>query len=96
MSKGPGFNSIKDPTPEVIRMCEYVKPQVEEILHRPLPVWEVLKFAEQPTAGKNYRIKVHIGNGAYIHLELFKPLPHRGNKPIIRGVSEGMTQDGEF
>ena len=91
-----GFSSFREPNAEVLRMCDYIKPQVEEAVGRPLPTWEVISYSEQPAAGKNYRIKVHTGNEEYIHLWLFKPLPHRSNKPVLRDITQGMSKDSEF
>uniref|UniRef100_A0A8D2IPU4 Cystatin domain-containing protein n=1 Tax=Varanus komodoensis TaxID=61221 RepID=A0A8D2IPU4_VARKO len=58
-----------------------VKPQVEEKEGKRFEVFDAVEFKTQVVAGMNYFIKVHVGNAEYIHVRIFKSLPHE-NKPL--------------
>uniref|UniRef100_A0A670JUB5 Cystatin domain-containing protein n=1 Tax=Podarcis muralis TaxID=64176 RepID=A0A670JUB5_PODMU len=58
-----------------------VKGQVEEKEGRSFEVFEAVEFKTQIVAGINYFIKVHIGNDEFLHVRVYKRLPHE-NKPL--------------
>ncbi|XP_025049362.1 cystatin-B-like [Alligator sinensis] len=58
-----------------------VKSQVEEKEGKNFDVFAAVEFKTQVVAGMNYFIKVHVGNDEFLHLRVFKSLPHE-NKPL--------------
>ncbi|XP_075794053.1 cystatin-B-like [Pelodiscus sinensis] len=58
-----------------------VKLQVEEKEGKKFEVFNAVEFKTQLVAGINYFIKVHVGNEEFLHLRVFKSLPHE-NKPL--------------
>jgi len=50
-----------------------------------------VKYATQLVAGTNYFVKVDVGNGAYIHVRIYKPLPHTGAPPSLHSVQTGKS-----
>jgi len=40
--------------------------------------------------------QVDAGNEGYLHLRVFKPLPHTGGKPSLSGVQEGKRHGDEI
>ncbi|XP_073166760.1 cystatin-B-like isoform X3 [Lepidochelys kempii] len=58
-----------------------VKLQVEEKEGKKFEVFTAVEFKTQLVAGINYFIKVHVGNEEFLHLRVFKSLPHE-NKPL--------------
>uniref|UniRef100_A0A8C3S1J0 Cystatin domain-containing protein n=1 Tax=Chelydra serpentina TaxID=8475 RepID=A0A8C3S1J0_CHESE len=59
----------------------FVKLQVEEKEGKKFEVFTAVEFKTQLVAGINYFIKVHVGNEEFLHLRVFKSLPHE-NKPL--------------
>lgn len=43
----------------------------------------MVSYKSQVVAGTNYFAKVDIGDGKFVHLRVFKPLPHTGAGPEL-------------
>ncbi|KAF7238113.1 Cystatin-B [Varanus komodoensis] len=76
-----GTSDAKPATAETQQIVQEVKPQVEEKEGKRFEVFDAVEFKTQVVAGMNYFIKVHVGNAEYIHVRIFKSLPHE-NKPL--------------
>lgn len=58
--------------------------------------FEPVSYTTQVVAGTNYKAKVHIGDGQYIHVKIHQPLPHTGNPAHVMEHSSGHTADEAF
>uniref|UniRef100_A0A8C8RUV7 Cystatin B n=1 Tax=Pelusios castaneus TaxID=367368 RepID=A0A8C8RUV7_9SAUR len=76
-----GTSAAKAATPETQQIVDEVKLQVEEKEGKRFEVFTAVEFKTQLVAGINYFIKVHVGNDEFLHLRVFKSLPHE-NKPL--------------
>ncbi|XP_077864526.1 cystatin-B-like isoform X1 [Saccoglossus kowalevskii] len=63
---------IKQCTSATNATSQLVKVKVEEKAGKKLEVYEAKLFATQLVNGINYFVKVHIGNGEYIHVRAHK------------------------
>ncbi|XP_037690219.1 cystatin-B [Choloepus didactylus] len=68
-------------TAETQHIAEQVKSQLEEKENKKFPVFDAVEFKSQVVAGTNFFIKVHIGDNHFVHLRVFRSLPHE-NKPL--------------
>lgn len=55
-----------------------------------------VKIRQQVVAGMNYWVKIQVGPDAYIHVKIFKPLPHTGQPAEVKEVSAGKTLADEL
>ncbi|KAM7180995.1 cystatin-B-like [Macrochelys suwanniensis] len=76
-----GVTGPQPATPETQQIVDEVKLQVEEKEGKKFEVFTAVEFKTQLVAGINYFIKVHVGNEEFLHLRVFKSLPHE-NKPL--------------
>ncbi|CAM2097295.1 cystatin-B-like isoform X2 [Lepidochelys kempii] len=76
-----GLTGVRPATPETQQILDEVKLQVEEKEGKKFEVFTAVEFKTQLVAGINYFIKVHVGNEEFLHLRVFKSLPHE-NKPL--------------
>lgn len=47
-------------------------------------------------AGINYLVKIKVGDGDYLHVKVYKPLPHTGEHPKLTSVTEGKSLDDDL
>ncbi|KAM9173552.1 cystatin-B-like [Pangshura tecta] len=81
MRRCGGLSDAQPATPEAQQVADEVKLQVEEKEGKKFEVFTAVEFKTQMVAGINYFIKVHVGNEEFLHLRVFKSLPHE-NKPL--------------
>ncbi|XP_030872573.1 cystatin-B [Leptonychotes weddellii] len=58
-----------------------VKPQLEEQENKKYATFKAVEFRSQVVAGMNYFIKVQVDDDEFVHLRVFRSLPHE-NKPV--------------
>ncbi|XP_021534816.1 cystatin-B [Neomonachus schauinslandi] len=68
-------------TAETQAIADQVKPQLEEQENKKYATFKAVEFRSQVVAGMNYFIKVQVDNDEFVHLRVFRSLPHE-NKPV--------------
>ncbi|XP_072546797.1 cystatin-B-like [Salminus brasiliensis] len=86
-----GLGAEQAATPEIQKICDEVKSQAEAKAGKKFGVFVAKSFSSQVVAGTNYFIKVHVGGDEYIHLRVFKTLPHDGGALKLHGVQTAKT-----
>lgn len=70
-----------------------VKPAVETQLGKSFGSFSGVSCTTQVVAGTNYLFKVEVDGGAFLHVKLHKPLPHKQEGPVLMKATEGKTKD---
>lgn len=99
-SMAGGFGNVVPATDIEQKLLDHVRNAVEEKVEEKFPQFQAVSFTTQVVAGTNYIIVVDTGKEV-LHVKLHKPLPFRGDKPILMKVVRGKTLDspvapGEF
>ncbi|XP_001491190.3 cystatin-B [Equus caballus] len=68
-------------TAETQAIADQVKSQLEEKENKKFPIFKAVEFRSQVVAGTNHFIKVQVGDDDFVHIRVFKSLPHE-NKPL--------------
>ena len=77
-------------------MFEGMKGEVEAKTGKTYGSLTAVHYTSQVVAGCNYWVKFVTDGGEYIHVKIFKPLPHTGNPATISEHHEGQTEDAAF
>ena len=70
-----GFGNSRPADDKVKAIALEMKPKVEQALGATYPEFEAVQYTTQVVAGTNYKIKVKVGDGKYVHIKVFEPLP---------------------
>ena len=84
-----GFGNARPADEKVKAIALEMKPKVEQALGATYTEFEAVQFTTQVVAGTNYKIKVKVGDGKYVHIKVHQPLPN-ANKP-----NELMSQEAD-
>ncbi|XP_046733631.1 cystatin-B-like [Silurus meridionalis] len=81
-----GPSPVEAANEEVQKICDEVKPLVEEKAGRTFNVFTAKSYTTQVVAGTNYFIKVQVSDVECVHLRVYKMLPHAGEKLELTGI----------
>ncbi|XP_046733632.1 cystatin-B-like [Silurus meridionalis] len=81
-----GPSAVEAANKEVQKICDEVKPRVEEKAGRTFNVFTAKSYTTQVVAGTNYFIKVQVSDVECVHLRVYKMLPHAGEKLELTGI----------
>lgn len=73
-----------------------MKPEVEAKHGTKYPTYVATQYKTQTVAGTNYFVKVHVGDEKYLHLRMYKTLPHAGETLSLHGAQAGKTKEEEI
>ncbi|XP_012861235.1 cystatin-B-like [Echinops telfairi] len=76
-----GTSATKPATAEIQEIADKVKAQLEEKENKTFQEFKALEYKSQVVGGTNYFIKVHVGDDNFMHLTVFRSLPHE-NRPV--------------
>ncbi|XP_006989515.2 cystatin-B [Peromyscus maniculatus bairdii] len=76
-----GPSATQPATAETQKIADEVKSQLEEKENQKFTVFKAISFRQQVVAGTNFFIKVDVGDDKFVHLRVFRALPHE-NKPL--------------
>ncbi|KAG9464379.1 hypothetical protein GDO78_020034 [Eleutherodactylus coqui] len=73
-----------------------VKAEVEEKHGKKYTKFEATEYKTQMVAGTNYFVKICVDGGEYIHIRMYKTLPHAGEKLSLTSTTPGKTKEEEI
>jgi len=89
MLGGPG--AVKDADDKVKALAKEMKAAAEKALGETYGEFEAVKFTTQVVAGTNYKIKVKVGDGKFVHIKVYVPLPCKNAPNELLESEKGKT-----
>ena len=89
MLGGPG--AVKDADDQVKALAKEMKERTEKALGETYGEFEAVKFTTQVVAGTNYKIKVKVGDGKFVHIKVYVPLPSKNAPNELLESEKGKT-----
>ena len=86
-----GFSPAIKATEEVKNMVNELKPAIESAAGKTYEQFSAILFRSQVVAGTNFRVKTAVSDDSFIHLFIFRPLPHTGKSPFLTSIELGKT-----
>ncbi|KAG8507176.1 Cystatin-B [Galemys pyrenaicus] len=83
-------------TAETQAVADQVKAQLEEKENKKFPLFKAVEFKSQVVAGRNYFIKVQVGEEEFVHLRVFQSLPHENKPPSLSSYQTSKTRHDEL
>ncbi|XP_031552751.1 cystatin-B-like [Actinia tenebrosa] len=74
-----GLTDQKTADAEIQKICDEIKTAAEGKAGKSFSRFEAKFYASQVVAGTNFFIKVHVGEDSYVHVRVFRSLPHAGS-----------------
>ena len=87
-----GFTEARKPDQSIINLVNKVRTAIENAEERVFKVFQPVSYVQQIVAGTNYWIKVKHDDG-YMHVKVFRPLPHTGEPPVLEDYQMGKDVD---
>ena len=91
-----GFTEGRALQQDEVTIIQNQKQAVEQRVNKTYSKFEPKSVKSQVVAGINYMFKVEVDNGEFIHVKVYKPLPHTGQPPEVSEVTEGQTADSDL
>ncbi|XP_067321659.1 cystatin-A-like [Anolis sagrei] len=92
MSTG-GLTKVIPATPKVQELADQTKGEIEQKENKKYSIFKATEYCTQVVDGINYFIKVDCGQGEYLHLRIYQPLPQSGEKISLTSYQTGKTAD---
>ncbi len=86
-----GFGNALDADDNVKALATGMKGAAEKALGETYGVFEAVKYTKQVVNGTNYKIKVKVGDGKYVHLKVHVPLPAKNAPNELLEQEKGKT-----
>ena len=86
-----GLAPASDADQETQEIINKVRAEFEGKVGQNFGEFTAVKVSRQVVAGTNFFVKVGTGSDKYIHLRVFRPLPHQGDTPQLHSYQLDKT-----
>nr|XP_014687502.1 cystatin-B [Equus asinus] len=83
-------------TAETQAIADQVRSQLEEKENKKFPIFKAVEFRSQVVAGTNHFIKVQVGDDDFVHIRVFKSLPHENKPPALSSYQTNKARHDEL
>ncbi|BFZ10149.1 hypothetical protein BsWGS_13188 [Bradybaena similaris] len=88
-----GTSETHEATEEIQALIDQVRSDLEAKVGKVFPHYKAISYKSQVVAGTNYFVKIQTDGSDFIHVRIFKSLPHAGSKVEVHSHKTGKTKD---
>lgn len=91
-----GWKESSGLTEDQHHMINELRHEVQEKAGKEFAHFNPVAIRSQVVAGTNYFVKIQVSDSEYIHVKIFKPLPHTMERPQVNEVHLEKSQHDEL
>ena len=91
-----GFGNTRQADDEIRSHLNEIKQNIEAHLNSKFETFEPINYTTQVVAGTNFKVKVDVGEGKYIHVKYHRPLPCNGSELSLMEASAGHSLEDQL
>ncbi|XP_036301593.1 cystatin-B-like isoform X1 [Pipistrellus kuhlii] len=91
-----GISDTKPATAEIQAIADKVKSQLEEKVNKKYPTFKATEYKSQLVAGTNYFIKVQVEDDDFVHIRVYRALPHENKALALSNYQTNKTKQDEL
>ncbi|XP_059139384.1 cystatin-B-like [Physella acuta] len=88
-----GTSDVKEANEEIHELVKEIRGELEKKVEKTYPDFKAVSFKSQVVAGTNFFVKILVNDGEYVHVRIFRPLPHTNEGPKVHSYQENKTKD---
>ena len=79
-----GFKQSLETVPsDVVEIAASLRSEIQAAVGAEFTTFDCLAYTSQVVAGTNFKIKIATGADSFVHVRIFRPLPHTGEPPEL-------------
>jgi cystatin-A/B len=86
-----GTGDAMDATKEIQELCDQIRADLEGKVGKTFQKFKARSYKSQAVADTNYFVKIEV-DGDFIHVRIYKPLPHTGEGPQLHSYQSGKSE----
>ena len=91
-----GFGNVREADDEIRSHLNEIKQSIETELKSTFETLEPIHYTTQVVAGTNFKVKVNVGDGNYIHVKYHRPLPCNGGALSLMSATSGHSLEDQL
>jgi len=88
-----GVGETKKGDQEAQQIIDSVRADLESKSGKSFSKYEAHSYSTQVVAGTNFFVKVQVSSSDFLHLRVFRPLPHTGEGPELTAFQENKSEN---
>ncbi|KAH9525362.1 hypothetical protein Btru_001162 [Bulinus truncatus] len=86
-------SEVKEATEEIQEIIKEIRDELESKVNQKFPVYKAISYRSQVVAGTNFFVKIQVDDNDYVHVRIFRPLPHTKKGPELSRHQTGKSKD---
>ncbi|CAL1547426.1 unnamed protein product [Lymnaea stagnalis] len=91
-----GTSDVKPASDEVHDLIKKIKDDLEKKSQKTFSNFKAVSYKSQVVAGTNFFVKIQGDGDEYLHVRIYRPLPHTNEGPSLHSYQLGKSKDDDI